>query len=540
MGYSPSFTLKGVIPLGGFLMKKITLLICLVIILNAPISAFAQATSTTPTVTIAAGTGAAVGGAYQGYTSKTAAAATALTLAVLSATGAAVKLTEASVQAGKTVYQVINDKFAQWVGGTSAEELSSSQAEELQSRFKVITGGGGNQEDPDNNQDNGTNVGVDGKLWFSPASLSMLKQFCDWLESTDQLNNYQVGTESDNPVVNLGEISTVVNTQCYIYNAQTGYVDAITSNKDVACFVGLPRNGLYYNLFVIGNEPFNYGGNFSGSAPSYHGYYYATLSTGIGRPDIYPVGACQTGLNVYQVIDSITQWNVQDSSQTVIDNDGIYKGENYNSDILRNPNNQIFVVDPGILNGFNVDSDRQITIPDYLELIIQQAEEKAKREAQPDPSPAPQELPVPLLDPITGTKSPANWIDPAPEDAIQDPVESEKRDPDPEDPKDPVIDDDTPTDPEDAVELLKVDLTKIFPFCLPWDIYRILEKFNADPVTPTITIDWGNILGSIGVDFETTLDLHDYDGVAYVLRTMETVAFVVGLAVATKSIFLGS
>lgn len=520
-------------------MKKITSLICLILILNAPISAYAQATSTTPTVTIAAGTGAAVGGAYQGYTSKTAAAATALTLAVLSATGAAVKLTEASVQAGKTVYQVINDKFAQWVGGTSAEELTHTEAEELQSRFKVITGGGGNQEDPDNNQNNGTNVGEDGKLWFSPGSLAMLKDFCDFLEASNNINTIEEAQPGTLTTSAYGET-------CYtdVVNVITrdGSV-TFTMSKKCACFVSSCLLGT--NFTFVCDEPFNVYKN---------GQYvdlYTTTGFGlIGKnTDLNeflgssPYVASTPGNfnDTYGLLRALSNdWHPVEGSDGGLETDGIYKGENYNSDILQNPNNQILVIDPGILSGFNVDSDRQIAIPDYLNLIIQQAEQKAKKDAQQDPSPAPQELPVPLLDPLTGTRSPANWVDPKPDDAIQDPADSEKRDPDPEDPKDPVIDEDTPTDPEDAVELLKVDLTKIFPFCLPWDIYRILAKFDAEPVTPSITIDWGNILGSIGVDFETTLDLHDYDGVASVLRTMETVAFVVGLAVATKSIFLGS
>ncbi len=529
-------------------LKKIyCYILLLVLLINAPISVYAKATSTTPTVTIAAGTGAAVGGAYQGYTSKTAAAATALTLAVLSATGAAVKLTEASVQAGKTVYQVINDKFAQWVGGTSAEELSPSEAEELQSRFKVITGGGGNSEDPDNDQNNGTNIGEDGKLWFSPGSLAMLKQFCDYLEASDSINTYEEAQPGSLTTSAYGQtcytdVLTVVTVKgtttytmskkcaCYVNNYPGSWITFVCNGPFTVY-----KDGKAVNLYTETRS-----GLYGKITPQaqYNAGYYTVRST-------IPHAATTPGNynDTYSLLGTIIGgggWHPVEGSDGSIETDGIYKGENYNSDILQNPNNQILVIDPGILSGFNVDSDRQIAIPDYIDLIIQQAEQKAKNDAQQDPSPAPQELPVPLIDPIAGTKSPANWIDPAPEDAIQDPVESEKRDPEPDDPKDPVIDEDTPTDPEDAIELMKVDLTRIFPFCIPWDLYRLLTKFNAEPVTPSITIDWGDILGTFGIDYVTTLDLHDYDNVASILRTMETVAFVVGLAVATRSIFLRS
>ncbi len=527
-------------------IKKICCYIfVLVLVFNTPISAYAQSSATTPTVTIAAGTGAAVGGAYQGYTSKTAAAATALTLAVLSATGAAVKLTEASVQAGKTVYQVINDKFAKWVGGTSAEELTPSQAEELQSRFKVITGGGDNSEDPDNDQNHGTNIGEDGKLWFSPGSLAMLEKFTSWLESQNEINQLPQQDETL-PTVNLGSYSTVMATKAAgTYN--NGTWTCIEAPEPCACVI---INNSY--ILMISNKQMlleiyeHRGNNFDVKMniqnryfSERNGIYYSKIYGPFGGwGSFIPDGMAR--LNSENEALDITEWQESQGSNGSIENDGIYANTDWNNDLLRNPNNQVLVVDPGILNGFNVDSDRQIAIPDYIDLIIQQAEERAKREAQPEQSPVPQELPVPLIDPIAGTKSPANWIDPAPEDAIQDPIESEKRDPDPEDPKDPVIDDETPTDPEDAIELMKVDLTRIFPFCIPWDLYRLFTKFNADPVTPSITIDWGDILGAFGIDYVSTLDLHDYDNVASILRTMETVAFVVGLAVATRSIFLRS
>lgn len=510
-------------------MKKITLLICLVIILNAPISAYAQATSTTPTVTIAAGSGAAVGGIYNNNGSKTAMAATALTLAVLSATGAAVKLTDASIQAGKTVYQVINDKFAQWVGGTSAEELSPSEAEELQSRFKVITGGGGNSEDPDNNQNNGTNIGEDGKLWFSPGSLAMLKKFTDFLESQDDgINVYEEPSASGNTDINVGGVGETLYGTSFKWHGWSSTTNVSTS-APCAFFRGQNAR----RLLVVSTTPFKFytNGNQFGQGTLYKNYYGFWMEFGASN---YLVSADPAILivntnSVNEIIDRITSWTPATPAGT-IENDGIYANENWDNSLLNNPNNQSLVVDPGILPYINPTSDQQISIPDYLQLLIDQAQANATAQNQP--------INCPAIDPATLEVTPLE-VPVIEQDPVTDPVPSEEVDPI-ETPDNPVQDPDEVPTPEDAVELMKVDLTRIFPFCIPWDLYRLIEKFNADPVTPSLTIDWGNIFGSLGVDFETTLDLHDYDSVASVLRTMETVAFVIGLAVATRSIFLQS
>lgn len=74
-------------------------------------------------------------------------------------------------------------------------------------------------------------------------------------------------------------------------------------------------------------------------------------------------------------------------------------------------------------------------------------------------------------------------------------------------------------------------LTDLFPFCLPWDIARGLAIFDADPVAPSVTWDMPLPLGGT---YPVTIDLSVLDGVALVLRRLELLASVIGLAYVTR------
>ena len=93
-----------------------------------------------------------------------------------------------------------------------------------------------------------------------------------------------------------------------------------------------------------------------------------------------------------------------------------------------------------------------------------------------------------------------------------------------------------PANESDDVKKYKVKLVDIFPFCIPYDIYRFLKCLQADPVAPCFDIP---IIGknSFGLEEYTyTLDLSQFDSVAKILRTMELLAFCVGLAFVTNNL----
>lgn len=80
----------------------------------------------------------------------------------------------------------------------------------------------------------------------------------------------------------------------------------------------------------------------------------------------------------------------------------------------------------------------------------------------------------------------------------------------------------------------KFDLTTLFPFCIPFDIYRFVTMFNASPVAPHVQIPFN--IPAIGLQYTFDLDFSSFDSVASVLRSVELIAFCVGLAILTSKV----
>ena len=92
------------------------------------------------------------------------------------------------------------------------------------------------------------------------------------------------------------------------------------------------------------------------------------------------------------------------------------------------------------------------------------------------------------------------------------------------------------------------DLSKIFPFCLPFDISRLLTPFNAEPVTPKFVVNFSNFNSNIkfsdsngssdsssgspgGGSMDIDFDKLKIDELAKLLRTGEIVLFTISLAI---------
>ena len=98
---------------------------------------------------------------------------------------------------------------------------------------------------------------------------------------------------------------------------------------------------------------------------------------------------------------------------------------------------------------------------------------------------------------------------------------------------------DVPVEPEvpAAGEYAVPGLETIFPFCIPFDIYAFCSALNADPVAPSF--EWRMQYAPLGLDYTFEIDLSAFDSVAQVLRTMELLAFCVGLAFWTRHLIRG-
>lgn len=96
-------------------------------------------------------------------------------------------------------------------------------------------------------------------------------------------------------------------------------------------------------------------------------------------------------------------------------------------------------------------------------------------------------------------------------------------------------------DPSDetAQDGFKVeDLEKVFPFCIPWDVYYLLSMLAAEPVAPLIEFPLN--FSNFGLDdYSIRVDFGEYESFAVVLRAVEALSFCVGLALVTRNLVRG-
>lgn len=105
----------------------------------------------------------------------------------------------------------------------------------------------------------------------------------------------------------------------------------------------------------------------------------------------------------------------------------------------------------------------------------------------------------------------------------------------------PAIDEQVQTGPEtiqvnsNPADYASPGLSSVFPFCIPFDLYEFFECLAADPEAPEIS--WRFYVPGI-CDEQIEIDLSQFDTVAQIVRTMELLAFIVGLALVTREKFL--
>jgi hypothetical protein len=93
----------------------------------------------------------------------------------------------------------------------------------------------------------------------------------------------------------------------------------------------------------------------------------------------------------------------------------------------------------------------------------------------------------------------------------------------------------TPTDETQAANFKLSDLEKVFPFCIPFDLYDMVAIFAADPVAPQF--DWPIYFQ--GQEYDIDVDLSEFDTVAATGRVLLTVLFLIGLAFVTRDLIRG-
>ena len=94
------------------------------------------------------------------------------------------------------------------------------------------------------------------------------------------------------------------------------------------------------------------------------------------------------------------------------------------------------------------------------------------------------------------------------------------------------------TAPSDGNDFV-ADLKELFPFCIPFDLIHALKILSADPETPHFEVPVKIHSFGIDVDYTFVLDFEQFNMIAKVLRTVETLGFIVLLIWVTRDLIKG-
>lgn len=118
-----------------------------------------------------------------------------------------------------------------------------------------------------------------------------------------------------------------------------------------------------------------------------------------------------------------------------------------------------------------------------------------------------------------------------------------KAEDDPDNPNNETTPDEVNQDQAGSYYPSALDLTNIFPFCIPFDIIYIVQQYSGVQANAPVihwVIPYPNALkGSLGESYEITIDFNDYVAVRNVLRIFILLLFIAGLMKITRDLIRG-
>lgn len=90
------------------------------------------------------------------------------------------------------------------------------------------------------------------------------------------------------------------------------------------------------------------------------------------------------------------------------------------------------------------------------------------------------------------------------------------------------------SDPYDASN---VQWYQRFPFCIPWDIYRVISMFDKPAVEPKFSIPFE--IRRLGIKESVTVDLTKFEALVEVVRVFTLLSYVTGLIMITRNVIKG-
>lgn len=422
--------------------------------------------------------------------------AVVIVFTALIAAGMNVRLTQASQQAGMTKTEFLKSKIQSFCNEANIT---------LGVFTKTIL------ED--------ASLAKNGLISLGSSARKQIVQFGNWLFETNQVDT-NTGTGSGDGISLGGYNMPISNTITVV--AQSGNTFTFTASRDVAWYLArYSSSSDRLCLCAVSNGSFVV--NVTG-----HGAYQSITVRTTGS-DMY--GQCWEGfydnqsysLNVPSVnaywrtfvggLDGVWNPGMANPDDTMT---GSETDWTQNKDRVLNPDT---VLNPGLNPGLDIPQDKSISIdiPDYLD-AIGKILDGLRNPAIPGIDDA-THMPVDI--PYDDTVDPAPTIDDPPAD--------------PDIPT-PVINPSVPASPDLSVAPFKMDLKGLFPFCIPFDVVDMLKMLKAEPQAPRYTVNWN--IPIINQTLNFTIDLTPFNGVATILRTMELIAFCIGLAFVTRSMFI--
>lgn len=265
---------------------------------------------------------------------------------------------------------------------------------------------------------------------------------------------------------------------------------------------------------------FNFGSSRHDYVRDKDGNYFTIALANIGRFTVTssPSGFYSTSYSQFVSEIEGKAHSIVDSSAT----DAVFVGNKAdweeNQDLLNPAIDGVTTITPDLINKLidQLTEGQQATmdIADYLDSLVDAFDALKGQVAE-------------LTDVVTGLKKEV-----ANPETIDIDVTVEPINPDPIPVVEPVE-----LTPGGTIEGFSFPLDEIFPFCIPFDVVAALELFDVPAEAPSLHVHW-ELPYNIVFDFD--LDLSAYDDIAALLRVMETLLFAVGLAVATRSLYIRS
>lgn len=483
--------------------------------------------------------------------------------------------------ANQALFTLISNKQAYVFGSEALKEVAETE-------FQVIMGGNNGDEEPSPSPDDkkklniGKAIGCIGALSVFGATVfeESLKFYTDKFSKGEE--NFIDLELSELPVIYPDDVQSIISTsEPYHYQAhflvQVYYVDPynssrnrqemykydidLTSNDRICCYVRLynPNNATQSLIYDVG--------------------FYGKVGTKVG--DWYDMPMNLTQIHDGSVVSSIQvnkssfmHWqsandsyfqnmmvsnvcnipifgNSTDALNFAKTGQGIEKATNYS---------KVYRIADWLQDNWSGELFDPLTGLSYLNDLANMAKHQGLNAIGNDPSlddmkqhlrdiianlrpgydPVTDPSVDPALDPICYPDTiPTPVIDPTADVVLQpakDPTPSPNPDPSPSTSPKPTTQP-TPSPGEIDSSQPVVDLSKFFPFCIPFDLIHLVQALDADPVAPK----WSLKLEppQFPVEWEVTLDLSQFESLAKIFRTGETLLFVVGLILITRGIIKG-